>query len=84
MITGADLIQEQIRVAAGEPLSVTQDDLVAPRPRDRVPHQRRGPGPRLRAHRRPARHLRRARRPVDARRLALLPGLDDLARSTTR
>src|SRR3954454_17774073 len=28
MITGADLIQEQIRVAAGEPLSVKQDDLV--------------------------------------------------------
>jgi acetyl-CoA carboxylase, biotin carboxylase subunit len=28
MITGADLIQEQIRVAAGEPLSVSQDDLV--------------------------------------------------------
>jgi acetyl-CoA carboxylase biotin carboxylase subunit len=27
MITSADLIQEQIRVAAGEPLSVTQDDL---------------------------------------------------------
>jgi acetyl-CoA carboxylase biotin carboxylase subunit len=28
MITSADLIQEQIRVAAGEQLSVTQDDLV--------------------------------------------------------
>jgi acetyl-CoA carboxylase biotin carboxylase subunit len=28
MVTSADLIQEQIRVAAGEPLSVTQDDLV--------------------------------------------------------
>jgi acetyl-CoA carboxylase biotin carboxylase subunit len=28
MITGVDLIQEQIRVAAGEPLSVKQDDLV--------------------------------------------------------
>jgi acetyl-CoA carboxylase biotin carboxylase subunit len=27
MITGVDLIQEQIRVAAGEPLSVTQDDI---------------------------------------------------------
>jgi acetyl-CoA carboxylase, biotin carboxylase subunit len=27
MITGVDLIQEQIRVAAGEPLSVYQDDL---------------------------------------------------------
>ena len=27
MITGIDLIQEQIRVAAGEPLSVSQDDI---------------------------------------------------------
>jgi acetyl-CoA carboxylase biotin carboxylase subunit len=27
-ITGVDLIQEQIRVAAGEPLSVSQDDVV--------------------------------------------------------
>ena len=29
MVTGVDLVQEQIRVAAGEPLSVTQDDVVA-------------------------------------------------------
>jgi acetyl-CoA carboxylase biotin carboxylase subunit len=28
MITGVDLIQEQIKVAAGEPLSVEQDDVV--------------------------------------------------------
>jgi acetyl-CoA carboxylase biotin carboxylase subunit len=28
MVTSFDLIQEQIRVAAGEPLSVTQDDVV--------------------------------------------------------
>jgi acetyl-CoA carboxylase biotin carboxylase subunit len=28
MVTSIDLIQEQIRVAAGEPLSVTQDDIV--------------------------------------------------------
>jgi len=27
LVTGIDLIQEQIRVAAGEPLSVTQDDV---------------------------------------------------------
>src|SRR5947207_10544177 len=27
-VTGVDLIQEQIRVAAGEPLSVSQDDVV--------------------------------------------------------
>lgn len=28
MVTGIDLIREQIRVAAGEPLSVSQDDIV--------------------------------------------------------
>ena len=27
MITGLDLVQEQIRVAAGLPLSVSQDDV---------------------------------------------------------
>ena len=27
MITGVDIVQEQIRVAAGEPLSVTQDQI---------------------------------------------------------
>ena len=31
MVTSVDLIQEQIRVAAGEPLSVTQDDVRAAR-----------------------------------------------------
>ncbi len=41
-VTGIDIVREQIRVAAGEPLSVTQDGRRASRPRDRVPHQRRG------------------------------------------
>ena len=31
MVTSVDLVQEQIRVAAGEPLSVTQDDVRAAR-----------------------------------------------------
>ena len=44
MVTSLDLVAEQLRVAAGEPLSFTQDDGRAPRPLDRVPHQRRGPG----------------------------------------
>ena len=48
MVTSVDLIQEQIRVAAGEPLSVTQEQASAARARDRVPHQRRGSRPRLR------------------------------------
>lgn len=28
LVTGTDLVKEQIRIAAGEPLSVTQDDIV--------------------------------------------------------
>jgi hypothetical protein len=44
---GLDLVAEQIRVASGEPLSFTQDDRRAPRPLDRVPHQRRGPAEEL-------------------------------------
>ncbi len=77
MVTSVDLIQEQIRVAAGEPLSVSQDGRRAARPRDRVPRQRRGPRPRLRPRGRAPGRLRPARRAVDARRLPLLPGLDD-------
>ena len=41
MVTGIDLIKAQIRVAAGEPLPFTQDDIVPARRGDRVPHQRR-------------------------------------------
>ena len=40
MVTGFDLVKEQIRVAAGEPLSFPGRCLAAPRPRDRVPDQR--------------------------------------------
>ena len=47
LVTGIDLVKEQIRVAAGEPLSFRQEDVIAPRRRDRVPHQRRGPRRRL-------------------------------------
>ena len=48
MVTGVDLVKEQIRVAAASRLSLEQDDI-ASRPRDGVPHQRRGPGPGLHA-----------------------------------
>ena len=44
MVTGVDLVKEQIRIAAGEPLSFSQEDIDDPGPRHRVPHQRRGPG----------------------------------------
>ena len=42
MVTGIDLVREQVLVAAGEPLSFGQEDVVAARACDRVPHQRRG------------------------------------------
>ena len=45
MVTGIDLVQEQIRIAAGEKLPLPAEGHRAARPRDRVPHQRRGPVP---------------------------------------
>ncbi len=42
-ITGVDLVREQIRIAEGKPLSVTQDELEFHGPCDRMPHQRRRP-----------------------------------------
>ena len=42
-VTGIDLVREQIRIAAGAPLGMTQDDIVIPGPCHRVPHQRREP-----------------------------------------
>ena len=41
LITGIDIVQEQIRIAAGEKLRVPPARHPVPRPRDRVPHQRR-------------------------------------------
>ena len=42
MVTGIDLVKQQIAVAAGEPLGIP-NGLQAARPRHRVPDQRRGP-----------------------------------------
>ena len=44
MITGIDLVLEQIRVAAGGELAARAEGRRIPRPRDRMPHQRREPG----------------------------------------
>ena len=67
MITGIDLVREQIRVADGERLSVHAGPGRVPRPRDRVPDQRRGPAD-LRPLARPGEELRRAGRHARARR----------------
>ena len=44
MVTSLDLVAEQLRVAAGEPLSFTQDVVERRGHSIEVPHQRRGPG----------------------------------------
>ena len=47
MATGLDLIREQVLIAAGEPLSLRQEDVRLDRARARVPDQRRGSVQRL-------------------------------------
>ena len=47
MITGIDLVEEMIRVAAGEKLRFAQDDVQLKGLVDREPHLRRGPDPQL-------------------------------------
>ena len=76
LVTGIDLVKQQIRIAAGEPLPFTQADIPHDRPRLRVPDQRRGPRPQLpplaRHDHRPA-HPRRPRRALGLARPGRLP-----------
>ena len=67
MISGIDLVREQIRVAAGRRPVLHAGPDPPPRPRHRVPHQCRGSDD-LRAVAGPGDELRRARRNARARR----------------
>ena len=71
LVTGIDIVQMQIRVAAGEKLPFAQRDIADARPRDRVPHQRRGPV-QVHAVAGPHHDVAPAGRPGRARRLARL------------
>ena len=83
MITGIDLVNEQIKIAAGSPLTIAQEDVRITGRGDRMPHQRRT-RPHLHALARPHRLLPSARRPRRARRFGGLSGLRHPALSTIR
>ncbi len=84
MVTGIDIVKEGIRVAAGEPLSIAQDDVelrghaIECRINAEDASKNFAPAPgTIGAYREPA-------GPGRARRLGRRPGLGDLARCTTR
>ena len=77
MATGLDLIREQVLIAAGEPLSLRQEDVRLDRTRARVPDQRRGPVERLPAEPRADHELPGAGWPGRARRLGRRRRLGD-------
>ncbi len=69
MVTGVDIVREQIRIAAGERALDLPGGRRVARPRDRVPDQRRGRAHELRARARPGRRLQGAVGPRRPRRL---------------
>jgi len=62
-VTGLDIVREQVLIAAGEPLSLAQEDVRVAGQRHRVPDQRRGRLQRLLAQSRADHGLPGARRP---------------------
>ena len=84
MVTGVDIVREQVRIAAGEPLSIRPGGRRAPRPRDRVPDQRRGRPQELRARPGQDHDLQGAGGPRRAGRLRGRGGLRGDARCMTR
>ena len=60
-VTGLDLVEQQLRIAAGEPLGFTQADVRLDGPRDRGAGRRRGRGRRVPAGDRPRDGVRRSR-----------------------
>ena len=78
MITGIDLVLEQIRIAAGGDLPVTQDQVVSQRPRHRMPGQCRKPRD-LPSFARQDPAIPPARRPRGADQFRRVPGLCDPA-----
>ena len=84
LVTGLDLVREQILIALGEPLSLTQEQVAAARSRDRVPDQRRGRGARVPADARRRDRVSRALGPGRARRLRASRRATRCRASTTR
>ncbi len=79
VVTGVDVVREMLRIAGGEGLSVSQDEVDDLRPRDRGADQRRVARARLRPDPRHADRLGAAARHRRARRHRLLPRLDGAA-----
>ena len=82
LVTGIDIVREQIRIAAGEPLQMT-GRAPRSRSRDRAAPERRGSRPRFRAHAGPARALPPTARPGRPRRHLRRGGNGDPALTTT-
>jgi len=75
LITGVDIVAEQLAIAGGEPLSITQGRREARRPRDRVPRQRRACRAQFHAVAGSHRHVAAAGGRRHPRGYSLLPGI---------